>query len=504
MYILAYDLGTGGLKAALFDESLSITAETFFEYPTFYPGPKLHEQKPSHWWQAVCGSTQALLEKVGLDSSQIGGLALSGASLVAIPLDKEGTPLLEQVPIWSDMRAESQARGFFQAVPQTEWYLATGCGFPPACYSLFKLMWMRENQPEVFSKTTQVVGSKDYINFLLTGRLATDYSYASGTGAFGLEQGATRKDFLRAAGLPEDIFPEPGPSHQEVGQITPSAAAQTGLRPGTPVFCGGVDNACMAMGAVGAAEGRSYVSMGSSAWVPVNCKNPVLDAATRPYTFAHLQEGMYTSAYSLFAGGNSLRWARDVLFPELNKDTAYQEMDRLAAAEPLGAGGVLFHPGLAGGTMQDSTPNLRGAFMNLQLGTSRASLLRAVMEGVAMNLALSLELLRERCPIQEPILFCGGGSKSPVWMDIFADVLNTPLEKSNVDQSAASLGAAAAAARGLGWWKDYTPLAGVHKRERLAAPNPERARQYQALLPLFRQVCRAAGELGDIIYGEKP
>ena len=90
MYILAYDLGTGGLKAALFDESLSITAETFFEYPTFYPGPKLHEQKPSHWWQAVCGSTQALLEKVGLDSSQIGGLALSGASLVAIPLDKEG------------------------------------------------------------------------------------------------------------------------------------------------------------------------------------------------------------------------------------------------------------------------------------------------------------------------------------------------------------------------------------------------------------------------------
>ncbi len=231
-----------------------------------------------------------------------------------------------------------------------------------------------------------------------------------------------REDFLRAAGLPEDMFLSPGPSHQEIGRVTSSAAAQTGLRAGTPVFCGGVDNACMAMGAAGAEEGRSYISLGSSAWVPVNCKKPVLDFDTRPYTFAHLQEGMYTSAYSLFAGGNSLRWARDVLFPDLDKETAYQEMDRLAAAEPLGAGGVLFHPGLAGGTMQDPSPNLRGAFMNLQLGTSRAGLLRAVMEGVAMNLALSLGLLRERCQVKEPVLFCGGGSKSPVsWCDLLND-----------------------------------------------------------------------------------
>ena len=503
MYILACDLGTGGLKAALFDQALSITAEAFLEYPTFYPAPKLHEQEPGRWWQAVCGGIRTLLDKTGLSPSQIAGIALSGASLVAIPLDKDNAPLLERVPIWSDLRAGAQARRFFQAVPQEEWYLATGCGFPPACYSPFKLMWVGDQQPEVLSKTNRVVGSKDYINFLLTGQLATDHSYASGTGVYDLAGGKIRKDFLKAAGLPKDIFLEPGPSHQEVGRVTPAAAAQTGLRAGTPVFCGGVDNACMAMGAVGPAEGRTYVSLGSSAWVPVNCKEPVLDPATRPYTFAHLQEGMFTSAYSLFAGGNSLRWARDVLFPDLCRDTAYQEMDRLAAAEPLGAGGVLFHPGLAGGTMQDPSPNLRGAFMNLQLATSRAGLLRAVMEGVAMNLALSLELLRKKRPIQEPILFCGGGSKSPVWMDIFADVLNARLEKTNVDQSAASLGAAAAAARGLGWWRDYTPLDTVHKRERLAVPDPDRARQYQKLLPLFRQVCRAAGELGDAIYGGK-
>lgn len=502
MYLLTYDLGTGGLKAALFDEQLAILAEHFCEYATFYPAPGYHEQRPAHWWQAICESTRALLDQSGVPPRQIAGVSLSGASLVAIPLDKDCIPLAEQVPIWSDMRGEAQAKEFFSWVPEKDWYLATGNGFPPACYSIFKLMWLRENHPDIFSKTVRVAGSKDYINFLLTGQLATDFSYASGTGAFDLNKSVMRADFLQAAGLPEDIFPTPVPSHSEVGRVTKQAAAQTGLPEGIPVFCGGVDNACMAMGAVGAEEGKAYVSLGSSAWVPINCRTPVLDLATRPYTFTHIQEGLYTSAYSLFAGGNSLRWARDTLFPELDKDSAYQEMDELAAKEPVGAGGVLFHPGLAGGTMQDPSPNLRGSFMNLQLATRREGLLRAVMEGVAMNLALSFHLLKEKALVREPILFCGGGSKSPVWMGIFADVLGTCIEKTNVDQSAASLGAAAIAARGLGWWPDYSPLPRVHRNRRLYQPDPENTQQYQRILPLFRQMSQAAGDLGDAIYGQ--
>lgn len=502
MFILAYDLGTGGIKAALYREDLSPAAELFVEYPTFYPRPGMHEQAPSDWWRAVCESTRLLLDRTRTPAESIAGVALSGASLVAIPLDKEGRPLLSRVPIWSDMRAEAQAKAFFQKVPEEKWYLATGNGFPPACYSIFKLMWLRENQPDVFAHTALAVGSKDYINYLLTGSLLTDFSYASGTGAFDLRENTMRRDFLQAADLPEDIFLSPVPSHEQVGRVTRGAAAESGLPEGIPVFCGGVDNACMAMGAVGTEEGKAYVSLGSSAWIPLNCREPVLDPKTRPYTFAHIQQGMYTSAYSLFAGGNSLRWARDVLCPDLEKDGAYEIMDKLAEQASIGANGVLFHPGLAGGTMQDPSPHLRGAFMNLQLSSGRQDLLRAVLEGVAMNLSFSLKLLREKADVKEPILFCGGGSKSPVWMQIFADVLNVEIEKTSVDQSAASLGAAAIAARGLGWWKDYSPIRSLHKQQRHYRPDPENARLYQKLLPLFEQMSQAAAFLGDAIQSE--
>ncbi len=500
MYILAYDLGTGGVKAALYRENLSRAAEYFVEYPTFFPGPGMHEQRPEDWWDAVVKSTQFLLETFGVRADEIAGAALSGASLIAIPLDAEGRPLLDRVPIWSDSRAETQAKEFFRSIPESEWYLTTGNGFPPACYSIFKLMWMREHQPDVFRNMTHSIGSKDYINYRLTGRLSTDTSYASGTGAFDLENGRMRTDYLQAAGLKADTFLSPLPSHEPAGRITSGASAATGLPEGTPVFTGGVDNACMALGAVGPEEGRAYVSLGTSAWIPVNARHPVLDVKTRPYTFAHIEPGMFTSAYSLFAGGNSLRWGRDVLFPELAKDTAYDTMSYLAGECPPGANGVLFYPGLAGGTMQDPSPHLRGAFMNLELASGRNDLLRAIMEGVAMNLGSSLELLKKKAEVQEPVLFCGGGSRSAVWMQIFADILNVSVEKTDVDQSAASLGAAAIAARGLGLIPDYSVIPSVHSGRVLYHPNPENAAVYRRILPYFETVRKAAAELGDRIH----
>ena len=150
--------------------------------------------------------------------------------------------------------------------------------------------------------------------------------------------------------------------------------------------------------------------------------------------------------------------------------------------------------------MQDESPHLRGAFMNLQLGTSREDLLRAVLEGVALNLGLSLSLLREKAAVREPLLLCGGGSRSPVWMQIFADVLDIQVEKTNVDQSAASLGAAAIAVRGLGIWQDYRPIRTLHKTERLYAPDPARAAFYRdKQLPLFRELCRMTAALGEVV-----
>ena len=235
-----------------------------------------------------------------------------------------------------------------------------------------------------------------------------------------MKSSCMKAEFLHAAGLAENIFLNPVDSHTIIGTVTEEAARKTGLCAGTKVVCGGVDNACMALGAVGAENGKAYVSLGSSSWIPVNSESPVLDVKKKPYVFAHIQEGMFTSAFSIFAGGSSLRWARDTLFTDATDDNIYAKMDKLAEGVPIGSNGIFFNPSLAGGTSQDKSIHIRGAYVGLHLGTTREDMVRATMEGIALNLRTSLQYLKEKVELSDSILFCGGGSKSPFWMQMFA------------------------------------------------------------------------------------
>lgn len=502
MKIIAFDLGTGGIKASLYNEKLQALAQTFLEYQTIYPAPGFHEQRPDDWWEGVCRCCRDLLEISHTDNREIGCLALSGHSLVTVPVKKNRGCLTDSVPIWSDTRAEAEAEEFFKKIPQKQWYETTGNGFPPACYSIFKLMWMKNHQREIYASADGFLGSKDYINWKLTGQMATDFSYASGCGAYHLDKGELNPTFLEAAGLSPDKFPPILPSHQIVGTVTKEAARCTGLIPGTPVACGGVDNACMALGAVGNREGAVYISLGTSSWIPVNSSRPVLDAEKKPYVFAHIQEGMYTSAFSIFSGGNSFRWIRDMLSSETGKTLSYDELCHLAKKSPPGAGGVLFNPSLAGGTSQDKSTNIRGAFLNLSLSTGRNDLIRAALEGITMNLKCSYDFMKEKTRIGDTLMICGGGSKSPFWMQLFADIFQTRIVKTNIDQDAASLGAAAIAARAVGLYDDYSVLQSVHQEQQYYMPNTDLAAFYKELTERFRHISYILSDLGD--YMQSP
>lgn len=496
MKLIAYDLGTGGVKASLYDENFQTLAKSFTAYETSYPASNMHEQKPEDWWQGVISSTKLLIQKAGIQSSEIGALALSGHSLVTVPMNRDGKALQTYVPIWSDTRAATEAKEFFSRIDPNAWYMATGNGFPAPCYSIFKLMWLKKHEPELFKRIYKVLGSKDYINFRLTGNMYMDPSYASGTGAWDLIKKEMRQDFLDAAGIPANLFPDIVPSHYILGHITKEAAKQTGLPQTAVVACGGVDNACMALGAVGPEDGKIYTSLGSSSWVPVNSSQPVLDADKKPYVFAHIQEGMYTSAFSIFAGGSSFAWARDVLCKDFGEN-AFDRMSELAAAVPIGSGGIFFNPSLAGGTSQDKSIHIRGAYVGLHLGTTREAMVRAAMEGICMNLKESIGYLKQKTAVSDEILFCGGGSKSPFWMQMFADVFNMNIIKTNIDQDAASLGAAAIAARGAGFWKDYRLIPSLHRIERISRPIPEHVASYAGLQDTFRHICDVLSDLGD-------
>jgi len=500
--VISYDLGTGGVKASLYNEKAETLAKTFVEYDTFYPGTDMHEQRPADWWDAIVKSTNDMLAKSGNSGKDVVCISLSGHSLVAVPVDKDGGTLMDQVPIWSDTRAREETAEFFSKIDESDWYMTTGNGFPPPCYSIFKLMWMKKHQPDVFSRTAKVLGSKDYINFRLTGKIYTDYSYASGTGAYDLAAGKMKGEFLEAAGLSGDLFPEIVESSRIIGTLTTEAAAALGLSEAAAVACGGVDNACMALGAVGAEAGGCYTSLGSSSWIAVNSQKPVLHPKQKPYVFAHIEPGMFTSAFSIFSGGSSLRWVREQLCRDLPKESAYKMLDQIAAEVPIGSGGVLFNPSLAGGTSQDKSPHIRGAFLNLSLGSTREEIVRATMEGIALNLKMSLLSLKEHARLSDEILFCGGGSKSPFWMQMFADVFDMSILKTNIDQDAASFGAAAIAFVAMNMWEDYGRIPSLHKIENSTAPIPENVEQYSRIFPRFVHANTMMSELGEYIYNK--
>jgi xylulokinase len=496
--IIAYDLGTGGIKASLYEENGTSLADAFMQYETFFPQDGWHEQRPMDWWDAVCKATRILLEKTGVQAAEIACLALSGHSLVAAPLDKSGRLLLDRVPIWSDMRAIDIPEQFFCDLPYARWYAATGNGDPAECYSILKLMWMKKHMPEVFDKTDIVLGSKDFVNYMFTGEKCTDPSYASGSGAFNLRKWGYEEEFIAASGLPRSIFPPIVPSHAIVGKVTKEAAAASGLMEGTPVACGGVDNACMALGARGIGEGKVYTSLGSSSWIAVTSRQPIVDIEKRPFVFAHIEEGFYTSATSIFSAGNSFRWMRDRLCPEVLFDAdPYSRMNAWAASVPVGSNGVMFNPSLAGGSAQEKSLNIHGGFLGLSLGSTREDMVRASMEGIALNLKICLDILNQYTPCDGEMLLCGGGSKSPLWRQIFADVYGLDILKTNIDQDAASLGAAAIAARGCGLWADYSRIESLHQVESIEHPIPENVRKYNSLYQVFKKWSEFLSDTGD-------
>lgn len=504
-YIIAWDLGTSGNKASLYDVDGNCLTAVFVPYETHYPAQGWHEQRPMDWWQAVVESTGQLMATAEIDRNAIECCGLSGHSLGVVPLDREGRLLRESTPIWSDTRPAEQVKHFFTKVGENEWYRTTGNGFPPPLYSVFKIMWYQDNEPEMFARIGKVIGTKDFINFKLTERIVTDHSYASGSGVYDLLRGDYSEKLIAASGLPQEIFPDIVPSTEVIGELTAEAAETLGLPDGLKVVAGGVDNSCMALGARNIEEGRVYNSLGSSSWIAVSSQKPVLDDQAHPYVFAHVIPGMFTSAVSVFSAGTSLRWVRDQLCRNLvaqaEKQNAnvYDLMMALAAESPVGANKLLFNPSLAGGTALEGGPNTRGAYVGLDLRHTQADVIRAAMEGIPMGLRLALDVLRKLIRLSGEMVVVGGGSQSKLWRQIYADVYNVDIVKTNIDEQTAALGAMAVAAVGAGLWPDFSRIDQIHQIEEITRPIPENNAVYEKLLPLFARAGQHQSELGEML-----
>jgi xylulokinase len=484
-FILAHDLGTPANKATLFGRDGAIIATAQAAYPPAYPYPNWAEQDPADWQTAIFGCTRRLLAESGLNPAEIAAVSFSGHMQGALLVDAAGTPLRPAI-IWADQRAQPQAEFMAHTCGADEIYQLPGNRVSPA-YTAAKLLWLKTNQPDLFSQTHKVLQAKDYAAFLLSGVIATDYSDASLTQLLDLNQKIWAADLLDRLGLPLEILPDLYPAAAVIGGVTAAAAAATGLKPGTPVVIGGGDGACATVGSGAVEPGDVYTCVGSSAWVALTTTQPVFDPHQRTFNFIHLDPNYCCPIGTMQAAGGAFDWLERLFRPEGQPEPDFAALNEAIAPIPPGATGLMFLPYLLGERSPYWNPQARGAFIGLAMPNSRGEMARAVMEGVAFNLRIILESLRGQGVAVESMRLIGGGGKSAVWRQILADIYDLPILRVNLPAAATALGAAIAGGVGVGLYPDYRVAQSLIPVTAAETPNPAVQPRYQALYELFKE-----------------
>ena len=464
-------------------------ASAFVPYDTAYPHPNWAEQNPDDWQRAVEDGTRRLFERSGVQPRQIAAVSFSGHMQGALLIDAGGRPLRSSI-IWADQRATAQAGRIAEICGRTQIYERTGCQVNPA-YTAAKLMWIKDNQPDLYRRAHKVLHAKDYAALILSGVPATDYSDASGTQLFDLARRCWADDLIEALDLRPDLFPPAHPSTTVIGQVTNNAAAATGLLAGTPVVIGGGDGACATVGAGAVDPGDAYTCLGSSAWIAVTTPRPLIDAQQRTFTFAHLDPRLYFAVGTTQSAGSSYGWIERLLRDETQQTPIYQDLDRQAAATPAGADGLLFLPHLLGERSPYWNPLARGAFVGLSMPHQRGALARAVLEGVAYNMRLILDALREQGVEIAAMRLIGGGAKSALWRQILADVYDLPVLSPELAIEATSLGAALAGGVGVGLYDGFQAARQLIPARPAAQPIPAHRERYQTMYRLYQETYAA-------------
>ncbi len=502
-YILAHDLGTTGNKASLFDEQGKVLASSLSVYSTEYPRPNWVEQNPEDWWNAVCNSTKLLLHTSKISSKQVACITFSGQMMGCVVVDRNAHPLRSAL-IWADTRAVPQAQKLISKLGMEQFYKIT-CHRPSSSYTAAKIMWVRDHQPEIFSKAYKFLLAKDFIVARLTGKFATDFSDAGGTNLYDLKASDWSSILLDAAELDYSVLPGLHASTDVIGEVLPSRSNEVGLAAGTPVVIGGGDGCCAATGAGVVREGGAYTYLGSSAWIATATREPIFDPSMRTFTWAHLIPGMYSPCGTMQAAGGAYQWLRDTIcqpekmIAEQKKISPYELMDRLAEQSKPGSNGLLFFPYLLGERSPRWNPDARAVYFGLTMGHTRADIVRATLEGITLNLKVILDTFLQQGAHINGMRVIGGGAKGRIWRQIMADIYGMPIYRPALLSEATSLGAAIAGGIGVGIYKDWDLAETLTPIIDEIQPNSEVTGQYKKIVELFNQAYEAFVPLYDKI-----
>ncbi|MEO1663125.1 MAG: xylulokinase [Chloroflexota bacterium] len=504
-YIIAHDLGTTGNKATLYDKEGRLVGSAFYGYNTEYAHTGWAEQNPEDWWNAICESTHRLLQDTHVKKTDIACITFSGQMMGAVALDRGARPLRNAI-IWADTRALEQERWIRERVSFEDMYRITGHRLS-ASYSLAKILWIRDNQPDIYNNTYKFVHAKDAMVARLTGNFVCEPSDASSMNLYDITTGEWSQEILAAVDLPEDKLPELRQSIDVVGEVLLEIATEVGVAAGTPVVIGGGDGACAAAGAGVISEGAAYNYVGSSSWIAISTPKPIYDPDYRTFTFGHVIPDMVMPTGTMQAAGASYQWTRDNI-GTIEKEMAdrlgissYQVINLQIENVPPGAEGLYYLPYLLGERSPRWNPHARGAFIGLTIRHTRAHMFRAVLEGVTMNLRVILDAFRNQGTQIEAMRVIGGGAQGRVWNQIMADLYGMPVHRLAILEEATSMGAALVGGVGVGLYPSFSMIDTMNEIASTVQPNPVTQATYEQMYPVFNRMYDALEPIYNDIAG---
>lgn len=492
--LLGIDIGTSACKVAAFHLDGRVEATETAEYAIYYPQEGWAEQNPKEWWEAVCAATKNLLQKSAIASTEVVAVGIDGQSWSAIPITNTGEVLCN-TPIWMDTRAREICERIRNRIGEDNIFKISGNPLQPS-YSLPKVLWYKEQCPDVYRRTDKILQSNSYIAYCLTGEMTQDYSQGYGYSCYDIRSGKWDLDLCREVGMNPDLLPEIVPCHEIVGKVTKKAARQTGLTEGTPVVAGGLDAACGTLGAGVIHNGETQEQGGQAGGMSICTGSCYADP--RLILSNHVISGKWLLQGGTVGGGGIVRWFESQFgehereIAARNSTTSFQEMDVLAENVLPGSEGVIFLPYMAGERSPIWNPSAKGVYYGLDFSKTRAHMIRASMEGVAFSLQHNLMIAQMAGAKTERLRAMGGAANSRIWTQIKSDITGKPIDVPASD-TATTLGAAILAGIGTGVYSDAeTAVRKTVQVQRTQLPNPENTEIYKQVfakyLSLYEQL----------------
>ena len=473
---LAIDLGTTGCRSILFDSQLEEMVQSYREYGLIVKQDKWIEQDANIWWTLALETAKEAIAKAGICGEEVKGIAVSSQGITLVPVDKRFSPLHNAIS-WLDLRAESQTEQLNEDFGMRQMFTLTGKPID-ATYFLPKLLWLKEEMPEIYDKAWKFLMPLDFLVGKLTGNCVTDHSMASGTLMYDIRRKVWSQEVLSQYDIPIDKLPELRWSGEAAGKVLPEVAEELGVSKDCVVAVGAQDQRCASLGA-GLKEGVVTLSLGTAGAICQYWDEAKTEGDMRIGWSAYVKENTWVTEGVINTAGSSLRWLRDTMYSGCEYDLINEE-----AAEALERGSnLLFYPYLNGASCPDRYPDAEGSFYGISLATRRGDFALAVMEAIAFQTRIILETMGGFEDIHTIVLF-GGGAKSKLWGQIFADVLGMDVAVPRCSEAACK-GAAFLAGVAKGDFSQNEML--DPKYEKIYQPSEKRS-VYQEKYERYRRI----------------